>query len=648
MEKLYRNCFTQILKQCYDRSGSEKAFASLEKDGSWQDIDYAAQNRSFWHCSSHLIRLRYMAAQWSNPKDVRFHSPCLGEALLQALTFWTKERRYAENWWWNEIFVPVKLGEICILAKELIFHTTLFQALLPYLRQTKLGYSGQNRIWQAQGMLFTAILTEDEKLLKRAHKEILAEIVYGKTEGIRADGSFHQHGPQLQFGNYGLSYLESMTFFLVCFAGTKWQFVKITPFRDFVCNGLKWVLWKEVMDLTAQGRQIQKDTQTRKNKICRAAIAKLAKADPFFASRYKKEVTGNTMFFCSDYMVHRTRNFYASFRANSIHTLAVETYVNDDNLLGQYLSDGVLMVMRTGREYLNIAGCWSWTRLPGTTLPDTPRYTKEESIQHGFFSTSGEAPEVTHSVARRLYGESRFTGGVSDGKKYGAMIYCMDLDQLKAKKAVFFAGNRIIALGCSIDSDSPYFVATTVEQNLLQGKVEKGDEWFYHNGIGYYGKCLQLHTETRKGDWKPTWGGYGKSVPDEKKIFLLTVEHGIRPANGSYEYAVFPDTTAEKMPEMVKAYEVLANTEKIQAVRLKDNTVMAVFHQPGTLGDFSTNIPGIFILGKKKIYAADPSRSKRLLRIKFKKQTFSLSLPKGAFAGSTTVIDLKGDLQRPR
>lgn len=640
MEKLYKNCFVRIREQCLDHAAGEKAFASMEKDGSWQDIDYTDQNHAFWHCSTHLVRLRYMAAQWSSPGDFRFHSPALGKALLQGLTFWTKEKRYAENWWWNEIFVPIKLGEICILAKKLLLHTSLFQALLPYMQQTKLGYSGQNRIWQAQGMLFLAVLTNDEKLLETAHKEILAEIVYGKTEGIRMDGAFHQHGPQLQFGNYGLSYLESMTFLLTCFAGTKWQFTRITPFRDFVLKGLKWVLWKEVMDLTAQGRQIQKDTQTKKNQICRTAIAQLAKADPSFASLYKKEAVGNTMFFCSDYMVHRTKNFYASFRANSIHTLAVETYVNDDNLLGQYLSDGVLMVMRTGREYLNIAGCWSWTRLPGTTLPDTPRYTKEESRLHGFFTTSGEAPEVTHSVARRLYGESRFTGGVSDNKKYGAMIHCMDLDQLKAKKAVFFAGNMIIALGCGITSASPYSVATTVEQNLLQGRIEKGNEWVFHNGIGYYGKCLQLHTETRKGDWKPTWGGYGKSMPDEKKIFLLTLEHGIKPLNAAYEYAVFPDTTAEKMPEMANSYQVLANTEKIQAVKLKDNTIMAVFHKPGTLGDFSTNIPGIFLIGRKKIYAADPTRRKRVLRIKFKKKTFILSLPKGLFAGSTAVIDL--------
>ena len=37
----------------------------------------------------------------------------------------------------------------------------------------------------------------------------------------------------------------------------------------------------------------------------------------------------------------------------------------------------------TPAEYENITACWDWTRLPGSTLPATPVYTREESAKRG-------------------------------------------------------------------------------------------------------------------------------------------------------------------------------------------------------------------------------------------------------------------------
>ena len=641
MERIRKNCIAFFQKKYWDHEEAVKALSSLQKDGSWQDIDYADQNRSSWRSSVHLTRLQTMAAAWSCPGTSLYHSEELGEGIQKGLTFWTKEKRTAANWWWNDIFVPMTLGQISLLASGLFRESTLLKGILPYLEQAKFGMTGQNRIWLAQGVMYRALLLGDEDLLDKVHKEFLAEIVYGKTEGIRRDGAFHQHGPQLQFGNYGLSYLESIAVLMTCLAGSRWALTRIVPFRDYILNGLKWVVWKEVMDITAMGRQVWKDTQLDKTKRFYAAIALLVKADPAFAAAYKKAPLGNRMFFSSDYMVHRMKDFYASFRATSRHTFAVETYVNDDNLLGKYLSDGVMQVMLTGEEYLNIASCWSWTRLPGTTLPDTPRYTKEESRQRGLVTSSNEPPEVTHCTFRRLQGESLFTGGVSDGKKYGAMVHVMDLDQVKAKKAVFFAGDMILALGCGITSSSPFPVATTVEQNLLRGEVRKGEDWFYHNHIGYAGKNMTLFTGKCQGDWKPTWGGYKESFPDEKEIFRLTIEHGMMCENDSYEYKIFPGAAPEEMPLLVNSCEVLANNEKIQAVRLKNGTIMAIFHKKGSLGSFSTDAPGVFIIGKKRIFAADPAKRKRIFHLTFGGKIYKVVLPRGDFAGSTVMIERK-------
>ena len=638
IERLKKNCFAVMQNMFADRARAEKALADEMENGCWNDVDYQNQNHSGWRAAEPLYRLRVMAAEWSDPASPYYHSGPMGEGIKRGLEYWCKQDCHCGNWWWNEIFVPMALGNIFILADDLLRRGPWLEMAMPFLLQSRFGMTGQNRIWCAEGGLLRGILTQNEDEIVYAQKEISAEIVYGTIEGIRADGAYHQHGPQLQFGNYGMAYLNTITYMIACFAGTRWALTRIAPFRYYVFNGIKWVLWKDVMDLLAQGRQVGKDTQNSKNLTCRNAIAKLAKCDPRFAAEYRKEPVGNRMFFNTDYMVHRTRQFYASCRANSIRTAPVETFINRDNLLGRYLSDGAMLVMRSGNEYLNIAGCWSWTRLPGTTTPDTPRFTQEESRKHGFRTTSKEIPLATHCAYRREIGTTAFTGGVSDGGKYGVMVYTMDVDDVKAKKAVFFAGNIIVALGSGIRSDSPYPVATTVEQSLLNGDVVSGDGWFHHNGIGYSGSDLRLWTGTRIGDWAPTNGCYNEPVPDKKAIFQLTIEHGTGFRDAGYEYAIYPTVTAEEMPRAIQSYQVLANNESLQAVKLKDRTILAVFHKPGSLGDFSTDAPGVFILRKKQIHAADPTQKKRLFHIKWKGIGHTVKLPRGARAGSTVLL----------
>ena len=628
LKQLKKNCSALMQQKYFDYQKSLNWMSSINKDGSWKDIDYKCQNLSSWSPATHLTRLRIMTAAWSSKNSPLYHSSELGAAAKRGIEFWVKEKRYSKNWWWNDIFVPMTLGHIFIMGEDLFKDTSLMQSVMPYLEQAKFGMTGQNRIWLAKGVLFKAILTNNDKLVEQAAKEMTAEIVYSDCEGIRVDGSFHQHGPQLQFGNYGLSYLDNITVLICYFADTRWALSEIAPFRDMVLNGMKWTLWRDVMDITAQGRQIKQNSQKDKNKAIRNSIALLAEKDSAFAAEYRKEPVGNKMFFTADYMIHRTKNFYASFRANSVKTYPVETYVIGDNLLGRYLSDGVMQVMRSGNEYFNVAGCWEWNRLPGTTLPAMPLV--KYNPPH--------APEVKIFTPARVKGESVFTGGVSDNCKYGAMVYSMNLDGVKVVKSVFFADDIIVALGSGIESNSPYDVATTVEQSLLCGKVERGENWFYHNNIGYSGKNISLFAGKRKGDWKPLWGGYKKSVPDEREIFQLTIDHGKNVRNGSYEYAIYPDIKLSDMPNAAKSYQLLANNETVQAIRLKNGVIMAIFHKGGNIADFVTDSAGAFIITDEKIFAADPTQKKQVFNLTLNKKEYKVTLPTGRFAGQTAVI----------
>ena len=68
------------------------------------------------------------------------------------------------------------------------------------------------------------LLTDDGELVQRARDAIAEEIQLTTDEGIQPDWSFHQHGPQIQFGNYGLAYAESISFWFRVLEGSPYAF----------------------------------------------------------------------------------------------------------------------------------------------------------------------------------------------------------------------------------------------------------------------------------------------------------------------------------------------------------------------------------------------------------------------------------------
>ena len=76
------------------------------------------------------------------------------------------------------------------------------------MKASEFGRTGQNKVWLAGNVMTRALLQNDRQLVKAARDTIASEIFVGREEGIKSDWSFHQHGPQQQFGNYGMSFLS--------------------------------------------------------------------------------------------------------------------------------------------------------------------------------------------------------------------------------------------------------------------------------------------------------------------------------------------------------------------------------------------------------------------------------------------------------
>ena len=86
------------------------------------------------------------------------------------------------------------------------------EAAIEVMENAKFGMTGQNKVRLAGNVLMRGLLQDDFELVKAARDTIVSEITTGMQEGIKSDWSFHQHGPQQQFGNYGLAFPDGDEF----------------------------------------------------------------------------------------------------------------------------------------------------------------------------------------------------------------------------------------------------------------------------------------------------------------------------------------------------------------------------------------------------------------------------------------------------
>ena len=607
-DRLRKNLFRQKAKA----EDVEKLMKRLRADGSFDGVDYSSTNRSAWKTAAHLYFLELFCRAWGDPDSPYCRRETLAEAIRKSAGWWAEHRPMSSNFWWNDMEVP-RLAIRAMLAAPELFpeNSELRTGMLRVCHQAELSdhYTSTNRVTVARNVFQRSIIEQDFERMTEIAEIIKSEITESRLPedfqydwhfgGIRADRSFQLHGPQLQFGNYGLQFLDMIAEWATILYGTQ---LALNPeqtrlMRELAVDGYGWILWKGRMDLLAIGRQLGRNSAECCGARARRAIVALRKLDPEKAP-YDAALDGNfsgaKYFADSNYLVYRRPAWFASLRMNSKRVRPVEDDVNGDNALGRYASDGTIQILRSGKESENVTGCWNWTRLPGTTLPATPVLGPEECKKRNLrVYNYKQVLRYSFGLPARLLGESDFVHAVAE-EKHAATVYTQNVDGVRAKKAYFFDENSVYLLGAAIDSDSPYPVATTVNVARKNGNVIKGADWGWHDGIGYKGARLQIAEGVRNGDWGIVSGGLAKPAPFSAELFSVGVEHGIGVKGGSYAVAVLPGAS----PEETARFElrILANTPSLQAVQFADGTAGAVFHEAGKLGSFETKEPGVFLI----------------------------------------------------
>ena len=264
-----------------ERTGGELSLArSLRADGSWADIDYQDKTRGGWRAYSHLNRVLAMVKTYKSPQATPPIKVELKPAIHKALDYWLQHDFQNPNWWYNVIGVPRAIGDIAILMRGELGPEELEIMANRILPRAKIGMTGQNRVWVAEITLVRGLVLRDRSLVNAAARVLGEEIRITTREGIQPDFSFHQHGPQQQFGNYGLAFAGDAAAWTLVLRGTPYEFSrrKIDILHDYLTRGEGWIVWRDRMDLSSCGRQLDAGCQQAKSRGLARAMELMSQA----------------------------------------------------------------------------------------------------------------------------------------------------------------------------------------------------------------------------------------------------------------------------------------------------------------------------------------------------------------------------------
>ncbi|GAB3358840.1 polysaccharide lyase 8 family protein [Arachidicoccus ginsenosidivorans] len=619
--------------------------------GRYTDLDYSDHKRIGVDWMPALIRMRRMTLAYSHPQSKYYLNAALYNDISRALAYFCnyKPLPYCNNWYQQGITRPQTLA-LCLISMHGTGHqvpdSTLAVTIHAICKDTAVNSpgrnnplhrynSGANKSEIALGWIYIGCLIQNAHMLSVGARELYRPLQYTTGEGIQYDRSFDMHYGYLYNGAYGAVLLKSITKGAWFLKGTRYALKgdQLQFFSDFIIPSVFDQIRGKSMDWNILGRSISRYNATRPDftlQLQRLQIIDPAHKKTYQNSRQRmlgqkppsyKVKPDHQHYWHTDFTVHCRPGFYLSIHGVSNRNHAQEIG-NQENLKGYWGAEGVMDLMVTGKEYVNIFPLWNWKRLPGATLPDTLIIPKDKA--------PGEGDRK---------GTSAFCGGVSDSIN-GITVYTIHNDLgLSARKAWFMAGNIIYCLGAGIQTtpdldkevlttlNQCYFDSSTAVVLAKDGRTYKLEQpidtvftaqsmpdYIMHGAVAYFpllnkpllnkisganngegqnlaadagNTTMELKVDQRTSDWRGVNSSKYPAVSG--KLFELSLNHGRHPQNATYCYAILPGITKGFNVGKFMAYHaptVVANTDSIQAVYFRglnreDNMHQIIFYKPG-------------------------------------------------------------------
>lgn len=628
--------------------------------GAWDDIDYKSTVGSGWKTSTHASRIASLSMYYEKyTEDSKlFTRKRVSDVIHAAWGYWFREQpECTTNWFPNKIGCPMPLcysflimqdemsDEECALAREIVF------------TKPTLSMTGANLLSLSDIVLTIALYEEDPNMLNDAVDAIESTIFIADNglEGVQKDYSYHQHGPQIQFGNYGAAALRTYSKYANILKETSFAFDEecMTILTDLICEGYNWALWRGYMDITASGRHFGTDNLKYKGEIILDRITEFSQAcndenrakilKVIDENRDNNPITrlGQKSFYCSDAMYHRTKSWFAALKMSSAYpadeksvdeilemyfpgrkknptwatmmvvklTRVIGTEQGNDNMKGYYIADGAFYTCVDGDEYENSTVLWDWRKVPGITC-----YESDEPIKN-----IREVENEPSNVVIAPPNNSDFVGTCTDSQS-GISSMILNRDNIMARKSWVVTDDFVLCLGSGIgDCTGKATLTTSIDQKLAKGDLLhlKNNNWvveynfegskdkdsrFYHDNTGYIvldGAEIEGKIENREGSWSEISTALPyKLIRDD--IFSLFIRHTNQ--GDSYRYIILPARTKEEVALFdVNAIDIIQNDTKAVIVKYNEICYITAFEKGEYRADgVKLNVlkPGIFMLNK--------------------------------------------------
>ena len=111
-------------------------------------------------------------------------APSHPEVAARMLDFWLRTDGTSENWWWPQIGIPAAVCRTMLMLNRKAEKTD--RQLGAILDRSKMGRTGQNKVWLAGIHLMKGLLYDDPAMVKAGREAILSEICVTDKEGLQA------------------------------------------------------------------------------------------------------------------------------------------------------------------------------------------------------------------------------------------------------------------------------------------------------------------------------------------------------------------------------------------------------------------------------------------------------------------------------
>ena len=446
-----------------------------------KDIDYTfGSDRASWPAASHVSQATAIAVTAAVKND-----PAIMDIAVGMTYYWVYNNFRNTNWWQNELGAGGSgLANLGLFTYEHL--NSQGRSMLVskvanasfYYRPSILTHAGTNLFDYADITLRSSIFTKTDEEFDLVVSRIGEEITDRHLEGFQQDGSFFQHGQQVQIASYGKGVIRlAKVLKALSVSGESFNPTKMNIIKRYLLTGLRNMTHKGYLNYSAVSRELVRRDALSASSSGFAQFSEYLDIPEFPEKEelkaYLDSIENETA--CAEELTYFDRarmismnldGLYMSFKGTADYLTNTEC-VNGENKLGLNLSYGTnTCVMDTGNEYAyatidaegkktnhNISPLWNYAYIPGTT-----------SIQ----LVAGDDTEETLSDENSIIATDELIANEIVHERYG--------DELYEEQLPSDVGVTEVTYGGKINEDNnptdPTKVAVLTQRSVHHGENE--------------------------------------------------------------------------------------------------------------------------------------------------------------------------------